>query len=462
MTRIGEMKLRCPCCRHRFMSRIWISTNTAGPLSTDFRQRAIGFQPLLLTIHTCPSCGYSGYKEDFRNRKVGKHLRSLIREKLTPLVKKEEISPGRKYEYAAWIAEWRGDLSRDIGELYLGAAWCCDCDDDGREEGERYYRQKTIEHFERALQRDEIPKDEVAEYNYLVGENFRRVGEKERAALWYNRAINAAGQDTKKKWLAVLAVQQKINPKDFIWGEEMIRITENKVGEVEDENDGIDDVDSFIEAHPTSFQREVIANFETMETDMVTIDLRPFAISKYPVANKQYYRFMKETKYQPQDPYEYSHKIFLSHWRLGKEKYPPPDKRLHPVTFVSYEDALTCAEFMGGRLPTYQEWLYAAFGNTKNRFPWGDIFSPDRCNVRGGNNMDTTPVGLYSPKGNSPIGCCDMVGNVWEWTSTPSGAEGEMFMAMGTGWDHYSFQTEIPLDRSYRNHSVGFRVVRDL
>ena len=71
-------------------------------------------------------------------------------------------------------------------------------------------------------------------------------------------------------------------------------------------------------------------------------------------------------------------------------------------------------------------------------------------------------VGRFSPQGDSPSGCCDMIGNVWEWTSTPYGDDGDIFLAMGTGWDHYSFQTEIPLDTSYRNHSVGFRVVRDL
>ncbi|UCG12637.1 MAG: SUMF1/EgtB/PvdO family nonheme iron enzyme [Deltaproteobacteria bacterium] len=141
---------------------------------------------------------------------------------------------------------------------------------------------------------------------------------------------------------------------------------------------------------------------------------------------------------------------------------PPTHQGNHPVTFVSYDDALACAEFMQGRLPTYHEWLYAAYGGTNHRFPWGDSFPADRCNVRESGVGGTTPAGLYSPHGDSPLGCTDMVGNVWEWTSTPIDEQEEMFLAMGTGWDHYSIQPEVPLDRACRHHSVGFRVVRDL
>jgi uncharacterized protein (DUF2225 family) len=312
MTRIGAIKLRCPCCRNRFMSRTWISTNTAGSLSTDLRQRAIGFQPLLLTIHACPSCGYAGYTKDFRKRKVDKHLRSLIRELITPLVRQGETPPRCKYGYAARIAEWRGDPSRDIGELYLGAAWCCD--DDGREEEAKHYRRRTVEHLQRALQRDEIPENEVAEYRYLVGENFRRVGETEKAALWYKQTIRAASQDSKMKWLAALAVQQKRNPKDFIWGEKLLGAWEDQLDGMEDGAERVDDIDSFIEVCPTPVRREILTDFKMMETEVVTIDLKPFAISRYPVTNKQYYRFLQETHYHPRDGYGYSHGIFLSHW----------------------------------------------------------------------------------------------------------------------------------------------------
>jgi len=239
-------------------------------------------------------------------------------------------------------------------------------------------------------------------------------------------------------------------------GERLIPKKEDQFSKIEN---GIDDLDSFIEVHPTPFEREIIVNFETMETQSQRIGLKPFAIGKYPITKGQFFRFVREIQYEPKDTNDYSHRIFLHHWTFNA---PPGHKWFHPATFVSYDDALAYGAHMKGRLPTYQEWLYAAFGNTKNEYPWGNRFSPDRCNVRETKEMDTTKVGLYSPTGDSPIGCCDIVGNVWEWTSTPSSDAEEVFVAMGTGWDHYSFQTEILLDRSYRNRSVGFRVVRDL
>jgi len=54
----------------------------------------------------------------------------------------------------------------------------------------------------------------------------------------------------------------------------------------------------------------------------------------------------------------------------------------------------------------------------KLKYPWGDEFDANKCNtVESGFKM-TTPVGQYSPQGDSPYGCADMGGNVWEWTSS--------------------------------------------
>ena len=55
-------------------------------------------------------------------------------------------------------------------------------------------------------------------------------------------------------------------------------------------------------------------------------------------------------------------------------------------------------------------------GGHARPYPWGDA-EPDRtlCNF-GNNEKGTTPVGKYSPKGDSPYGCADMAGNMWEWT----------------------------------------------
>ena len=56
--------------------------------------------------------------------------------------------------------------------------------------------------------------------------------------------------------------------------------------------------------------------------------------------------------------------------------------------------------------------------NSKRRYPWGDEWDPRRCNSVAADIHHTTPVGLFSPQGDSPCGAADMAGNVFEWTSS--------------------------------------------
>lgn len=102
----------------------------------------------------------------------------------------------------------------------------------------------------------------------------------------------------------------------------------------------------------------------------------------------------------------------------------------HPVVHVAYEDACAYAAWAGKVLPTEAEWEFAARGGLEQAtFPWGDEFAPQgrpMANIWHGrfpweslkqNGCErTSPVGAYPANG---YGLYDVVGNVWEWTTSP-------------------------------------------
>jgi len=148
--------------------------------------------------------------------------------------------------------------------------------------------------------------------------------------------------------------------------------------------------------------------------------LPEFWIDKTPVTNAEYARFVTATGHKPP-----------RHW---KGKTPPEEIVDHPVVNVSWHDAVAYAEWAGKRLPTEEEWEKAARGTDGRKYPWGDQEpASDLCNF-GGNVGDTTPVGKYSPQGDSPYGCVDMAGNVWEWTA--SDYSGAYKVLRGGSWNY--------------------------
>ncbi|MEW6376461.1 MAG: DUF2225 domain-containing protein [Thermodesulfobacteriota bacterium] len=212
----------CPCCRFIFLTFILGSTNTYGLWGTDFFKQAAGTQYILIEIQTCPHCGYSGYEEDFKERKVTKELKEFVKHNIRPHARCKMLPIWKKYEFAALIAIRRGDPNREVAELYLRGAWCCQLNEE--KVGERYYRFKAIEYFQNAFKANETLKEEKAIYTYLMGELYRRIGDVEHMVLWFDRVKGTIGEDEGLKWLMDLAIQQKTHPKNFFTWEDLYRI----------------------------------------------------------------------------------------------------------------------------------------------------------------------------------------------------------------------------------------------
>jgi formylglycine-generating enzyme required for sulfatase activity len=136
------------------------------------------------------------------------------------------------------------------------------------------------------------------------------------------------------------------------------------------------------------------------------VTLPGYWIGRYPVTVAQFRAFVEASEYRPADA----------------DCLKGPDD--HPVVYVDWRDALAFCRWLSKktgmpvRLPSEAEWEKAARGADGRIYPWGDE-PPDeyRCNF-GANAWGTTPVGQYSPQGDSPYGCVDMAGNVWEWTQS--------------------------------------------
>ena len=192
--------------------------------------------------------------------------------------------------------------------------------------------------------------------------------------------------------------------------------------------------------------------------------VRPLAVERHPVTNAQFADFVNDTGYltiaeRPLDPALYpgvapedlrpgalvfqptSGPVDLRDWRqwwgwavgaCWRQPSGPGSsvagKEDHPVVQVAYADALAYASWTGRRLPSEAEWEYAAGGGTTT-YAWGEDVHPQGhlmantwqgrfpyLNTGANGWVGTSPVGSFPA---NRFGLLDMIGNVWEWTTTP-------------------------------------------
>ncbi|MFF2502901.1 ergothioneine biosynthesis protein EgtB [Streptomyces sp. NPDC058067] len=162
----------------------------------------------------------------------------------------------------------------------------------------------------------------------------------------------------------------------------------------------------------------------------------PFHIDTTPVTNGAYLRFMADGGYENSRWWTPAGWAMVrdggldsplfwrregGQWlrrRFGVTEPVPPDE---PVVHVSWYEADAYARWAGRRLPSEAEWEKAArfdpASGRSMRYPWGDADpTPERANL-GQRHLRPAPAGSY-PAGESPLGVRQLIGDVWEWTSS--------------------------------------------
>jgi formylglycine-generating enzyme required for sulfatase activity len=128
----------------------------------------------------------------------------------------------------------------------------------------------------------------------------------------------------------------------------------------------------------------------------------------------------------------------------GECDWGKPGRQSRPVNCVEWSQAAAYCAFVGKRLPTEDEWEWAARGGDRaTTYPWGKEPPANRIcwdgkgNDRVARGFHTScDVGTY-PAGDSPQGVKDLAGNVWEWTSSGE-AERDVHVTRGGGWDYFN------------------------
>jgi len=200
------------------------------------------------------------------------------------------------------------------------------------------------------------------------------------------------------------------------------------------------------------------------------VTVQPFMMDVNEVTNEEYQAFVNETKYQ----------VIPDHWVNG---HPPSGQEKVPVRYVNIDDVNAFIAWRSKRdgvtyrLPTEEEWEYAARNGSKgNLYPWGDSYDP-KCAVLDEPTREPKPVG--SKTCTDDFGVKDLIGNVFEWTSSepklyPGNKaaalreltepfrmiRGGSFFKKATGPQPISSTYRLDMAASKRSAELGFRLVR--
>ncbi len=198
-----------------------------------------------------------------------------------------------------------------------------------------------------------------------------------------------------------------------------------------------------------------------------SVTVQSFFMDRTEVTNAEYADFVRDMNHEAP-----------SHWIRGR---PLTGQERWPVVNVSAQDAQAFAAWRSKRdgvtyrLPTEEEWEFAArSGGEYKSFPWGNNWEANRAVVK---EAATQQVGTY-PEGKNRWGVVDLIGNVWEWTSSKASlytgtaqipaANRDWQVVRGGSYASDPDDRQLPISATYRdwfaptfrNPNYGFRLVR--
>ncbi len=210
-----------------------------------------------------------------------------------------------------------------------------------------------------------------------------------------------------------------------------------------------------------------------------TVSLGAFALKKTPVTVAEFEKCVAAKKCTSEHYKTVSDDDYCNYNRGD-------DWKNHPMNCIDWDGAKEYCEWIGGRLPSEEEWEYAATHNGTRHldttYPWGDD-APTHCvsaqyyrsstgrycqgNAAAPMSNDerdgTSDVSLHSPAGDSPLGLVDMLGNVWEWTSSFY-SDGSPHAFKGASWVinefFLSFSHRDGAGPAYTSNDVGVRCAK--
>jgi len=209
-----------------------------------------------------------------------------------------------------------------------------------------------------------------------------------------------------------------------------------------------------------------------------TVTVPSFYLDRYEVTNAEYAEFIKATGTPAP---EIAAKSEPGYWVPWNGNNPPSGRDRWPVVNVSPKDVEAFAAWLSKRdgvvyrLPTEEEWEFAARnGSANSLFPWGNSWAEGHANI----NEQKSPVSVGSfPQGATQSGVQDMIGNVWEWTSSKprfydggpvlSSVKNARVQRGGSFFEKIKRDFHNATDRSwfgdenFKFPTIGFRLARD-